>query len=91
MEHCSGHDQLVEDIGNIKGSINALLEGQRDYKETIKTLTDKVGELKVSSAVEKTKIQPFYIVLGIITVLVVTKIGERVVLTIMKLFPFFKD
>jgi hypothetical protein len=91
MEHCPGHDQLVEDIGTIKGNVNALLEGQKEYKESIRTLTDRVVDLKVSSAVEKTKIKPFYIVLGIITVLAVTKIGERVVLTIMKLFPFFRD
>ena len=91
MERCSLHDQVVADVGAIKGNIDTLIAGQAEFRNDIKGLTEKIGNIRIDNAVEKTKIQPFYIVLGVITVLAVTKIGERIVLAIMKLFPFFKD
>jgi hypothetical protein len=80
-EHCPDHSKLMQDVGEIKGMMTTLVDGQSEFRDAIKkqlNLQDK------ESAVDRMKIKPLFVAIGIIMVILLTKLGESTIDLILK-------
>jgi hypothetical protein len=77
-EHCPDHSKLMQDVGEIKGMVNTLVDGQSEFREAIDGVKKQLNSQDKESAIDRTKIKPFFVGLGIVMVILVTKLGETV-------------
>ena len=84
VEVCQHHSELVESVGEIKGTVKMIHEGQQKMADDIEELCKSITTNEKNSAVEKQKIKPFYIAVTLVIAVVLTKIGENLIDFIMK-------
>jgi hypothetical protein len=77
-EHCPDHSKLMQDVGEIKGMVNTLVDGQSEFREAIDGVKKQLNSQDKESAVDRMKIKPLFMAIGIIMVILVTKLGETV-------------
>jgi F0F1-type ATP synthase assembly protein I len=79
VEVCQHHSELVESVGEIKGTVKMIHEVQKKMADDIEQLCKDTTTNERNSAVEKQKIKPFYIAVTLVIAVVLTKIGENLI------------
>lgn len=78
-EHCPDHSKLMQDVGEIKGMVNTLVDGQSEFREAIDGVKKQLNSQDKESTIDRLKIKPFFVGIGIIMVLIITKLGESII------------
>jgi hypothetical protein len=84
VECCSHHDELVKAAAGNAAKLDILLKGQEDFKESIEEIKKQLNSQDKESAIDRMKIKPLFVAIGIVMVLVITKLGESVIEVILK-------
>jgi hypothetical protein len=84
VECCSHHDELVKAAAGNAAKLDILLKGQEEFKESIELIKTQLTAQDKESAIDRTKIKPLFVAIGIVMVLVITKLGESVIEVILK-------
>ena len=84
VETCPHHDDIVRTAASNAAKLDLLLKGQEDFNESIELIKTQLTAQDKESAIDRTKIKPFFIAIGIIMVILVTKIGESVIDLVLK-------
>jgi hypothetical protein len=84
VECCSHHDELVKAAAGNAAKLDILLKGQEDFKESIEEIKKQLNSQDKETAIDRMKIKPFFVAIGIIMVILVTKIGESFIEFIFK-------
>jgi hypothetical protein len=84
VECCSHHDELVKAAAGNAAKLDILLKGQEDFKESIEEIKKQLNSQDKESTIDRLKIKPFFVGIGIIMVILVTKIGESFIEFIFK-------
>jgi hypothetical protein len=84
VECCSHHDDIVRTAASNAAKLDLLLKGQEDFKESIEEIKKQLNSQDKESTIDRLKIKPFFVGIGIIMVLIITKLGESVIEVILK-------
>lgn len=84
VETCPHHDDIVRTAASNAAKLDLLLKGQEDFKDSIEEIKTQLTAQDKESAIDRTKIKPFFVAIGIIMVILVTKIGESFIEFIFK-------
>lgn len=83
-EYCPDHSKLMQDVGEIKGMMTTLVDGQTEFREAIDTVKKQLNSQDKESAIDRMKIKPLFAAIGIIMVILLTKLGESTIDLILK-------
>ena len=78
VETCPHHDDIVRTAASNAAKLDLLLKGQEEFKESIDEIRKQLTAQDKESAIDRMKIKPVFMAIGIIMVLVITKLGESV-------------
>lgn len=78
VETCPHHDDIVRTAASNAAKLDLLLKGQEEFKESIDEIRKQLTVQDKESAIDRMKIKPLFVAIGIIMVLVITKLGESV-------------
>ena len=84
-EHCPDHSKLMQDVGAINSKVDTLVEGQKEFREAIESVKLQLNSQDKESAIDRIKIKPFLIAVGLVFAVVLTKIGEGLIEYVMKI------
>ena len=84
IEHCPDHSKLMQDVGEIKGMMTTLVDGQGEFRDAIETIKKQLNSQDKESAIDRIKIKPMFAAIGIIMVILLTKLGESTIDFILK-------
>lgn len=84
VECCSHHDELVKAAAGNAAKLDILLKGQEDFKESIEEIKKQLNSQDKESAIDRTKIKPVFVTIGIIMIILVTKLGESLIDLVLK-------
>ena len=84
IEHCPDHSKLMQDVGEIKGMMTTLVDGQGEFRDAIETIKKQLNSQDKESAIDRIKIKPMFAAIGIIMVILLTKLGESTIDLILK-------
>jgi hypothetical protein len=79
VECCSHHDELVKAAAGNAAKLDILLKGQEEFKESIEEIKKQLNSQDKESTIDRLKIKPFFVGIGIIMVLIITKLGESII------------
>ena len=83
-EHCPDHSKLMQDVGEITGMMTTLVDGQSEFRDAIETIKKQLNSQDKESAIDRIKIKPMFAAIGIIMVILLTKLGESTIDLILK-------
>jgi hypothetical protein len=75
MEHCQDHSTLVETVGEIKGTVNAIKESQDHMYKKIDATIANGNSNAIDNAVTKTKLAPIFWVVLIVSGIFITSMA----------------
>jgi hypothetical protein len=84
VETCPHHDELVKAAAGNAAKLDILLKGQEEFKESIELIKTQLTAQDKESAVDRMKIKPLFMAIGIIMVILLTKLGESTIDLILK-------
>jgi hypothetical protein len=84
VECCSHHDDIVRTAASNAAKLDLLLKGQEDFKESIELIKTQLTAQDKESAIDRMKIKPLFMAIGIIMVILLTKLGESAIDLILK-------
>jgi hypothetical protein len=84
VECCSHHDELVKAAAGNAAKLDILLKGQEEFKESIEEIKTQLTAQDKESAIDRTKIKPVFVTIGIIMIILVTKLGESLIDLVLK-------
>jgi hypothetical protein len=84
VECCSHHDDIVRTAASNAAKLDLLLKGQEDFKESIEEIKKQLNSQDKESAVDRMKIKPLFMAIGIIMVILLTKLGESLIDLVLK-------
>lgn len=84
VECCSHHDELVKAAAGNAAKLDLLLKGQEEFKECIDDIKTQLTAQDKESAIDRMKIKPLFVAIGIIMVILLTKLGESTIDLILK-------
>lgn len=84
VECCSHHDELVKAAAGNAAKLDILLKGQEDFNESIEEIKKQLTAQDKESAIDRMKIKPLFVAIGIVMVILVTKLGESVIDLVLK-------
>jgi hypothetical protein len=84
VECCSHHDDIVRTAASNAAKLDLLLKGQEDFKESIEEIKKQLNSQDKESAVDRMKIKPLFFTIGIIMVILLTKLGESLIDLVLK-------
>ena len=84
VETCPHHDEIVGRAASNAAKLDILIKGQEDFKECIEDIKKQLNSQDKESALDRMKIKPLFVAIGIVMVLVITKLGESVIEYIIK-------
>jgi hypothetical protein len=79
VETCPHHDDIVRTAASNAAKLDLLLKGQEDFKESIEEIKKQLNSQDKESTIDRLKIKPFFVGIGIIMVLIITKLGESII------------
>jgi hypothetical protein len=79
VECCPHHDELVKAAAGNAAKLDILLKGQEEFKESIEDIKKQLNSQDKESTIDRLKIKPFFVGIGIIMVLIITKLGESII------------
>jgi hypothetical protein len=84
VETCPHHDDIVRTAASNAAKLDLLLKGQEDFKESIELIKTQLTAQDKESAIDRMKIRPLFVAIGIIMVILLTKLGESTIDLILK-------
>ena len=84
VETCPHHDDIVRTAASNAAKLDLLLKGQEDFKESIEEIKKQLNSQDKESAIDRMKIKPLFVAIGIVMVILVTKLGESVIDLVLK-------
>jgi hypothetical protein len=84
VECCSHHDDIVRTAASNAAKLDLLLKGQEDFKESIEEIKKQLNSQDKESAIDRMKIKPLFVAIGIVMVILVTKLGESLIDLVLK-------
>ena len=84
VETCPHHDDIVRTAASNAAKLDLLLKGQEDFKESIEEIKKQLNSQDKESAVDRMKIKPLFMAIGIIMVILLTKLGESAIDLVLK-------
>ena len=84
VETCPHHDDIVRTAASNAAKLDLLLKGQEDFKESIELIKTQLTAQDKESAIDRMKIKPLFVAIGIVMVILVTKLGESVIDLVLK-------
>ena len=84
VETCPHHDDIVRTASSNATKLDLLLKGQEEFKECIDDIKKQLNSQDKESAIDRTKIKPLFFTIGIIMVILLTKLGESTIDLILK-------
>ena len=84
VETCPHHDDIVRTAASNAAKLDLLLKGQDDFKESIEEIKKQLTAQDKESAVDRMKIKPLFMAIGIIMVILLTKLGESAIDLVLK-------
>jgi hypothetical protein len=84
VECCSHHDDIVRTAASNAAKLDLLLKGQEEFKECIEDIKKQLTAQDKESAIDRMKIKPLFVAIGIVMVILVTKLGESVIDLVLK-------
>ena len=84
VETCPHHDGIVRTAASNAAKLDLLLKGQEDFKESIEEIKKQLTAQDKESAIDRMKIKPLFVAIGIVMVILVTKLGESVIDLVLK-------
>jgi hypothetical protein len=84
VETCPHHDDIVRTAASNAAKLDLLLKGQEEFKECIEDIKKQLNSQDKESAIDRMKIKPLFVAIGIVMVILVTKIGESFIEFIFK-------
>lgn len=84
VETCPHHDDIVRTAAFNAAKLDLLLKGQEDFKESIELIKTQLTAQDKESAIDRMKIKPLFFTIGIIMVILLTKLGESAIDLILK-------
>jgi hypothetical protein len=84
VETCPHHDDIVRTAASNAAKLDLLLKGQEEFKESIELIKTQLTAQDKESAIDRMKIKPLFVAIGIVMVILVTKLGESVIDLVLK-------
>jgi hypothetical protein len=84
VETCPHHDDIVRTAASNAAKLDLLLKGQEDFNESIEEIKKQLNSQDKESAVDRMKIKPLFMAIGIIMVILLTKLGESAIDLVLK-------
>jgi hypothetical protein len=84
VECCSHHDDIVRTAASNAAKLDLLLKGQEDFKESIEEIKKQLTAQDKETAIDRMKIKPVFMAIGIVMVILLTKLGESAIDLILK-------
>jgi len=84
VETCPHHDDIVRTASSNAAKLDILIKGQEEFKECIDEIKKQLNLQDKESAVDRMKIKPLFVAIGIIMVILLTKLGESTIDLILK-------
>jgi hypothetical protein len=84
VETCPHHDDIVRTAASNAAKLDLLLKGQEDFNESIEEIKKQLNSQDKESAVDRMKIKPLFMAIGIIMVILLTKLGESLIDLVLK-------
>ena len=64
VEVCINHSEMERSVGMMRGKLDMIIAQQTIIAEDLKELKDTVSLSSTAAAIERTKIKPFYWIVG---------------------------
>lgn len=84
VETCPHHDDIVRTAASNAVKLDLLLKGQEDFKESIEEIKKQLNSQDKESTIDRLKIKPVFVTIGIIMIILVTKLGESLIDLVLK-------
>jgi len=84
VDTCPHHDDIVRTASSNATKLDLLLKGQEEFKECIEEIKKQLNSQDKESAIDRMKIRPMFAAIGIIMVILLTKLGESTIDLILK-------
>lgn len=84
VDTCPHHDDIVRTASSNATKLDLLLKGQEEFKECIEDIKKQLNSQDKESAIDRMKIKPLFFTIGIIMVILLTKLGESMIDLILK-------
>ena len=84
VETCPHHDDIVRTAASNAAKLDILIKGQEEFKECIEEIKKQLNSQDKESAIDRMKIKPLFFTIGIIMVILLTKLGESAIDLILK-------
>jgi hypothetical protein len=84
VDTCPHHDDIVRTAASNAAKLDVLLKGQEEFKECIEDIKKQLNSQDKESAIDRMKIKPLFFTIGIIMVILLTKLGESMIDLILK-------
>ncbi len=84
VETCPHHDDIVRTAASNAAKLDLLLKGQEEFNESIDEIRKQLTAQDKESAIDRMKIKPVFMAIGIVMVILLTKIGESFIEFIFK-------
>lgn len=84
VETCPHHDDIVRTASANATKLDILIKGQEEFKECIEDIKKQLNSQDKETAIDRMKIKPVFMAIGIVMVILVTKLGESVIDLILK-------
>ena len=84
VETCPHHDDIVRTAASNAAKLDILIKGQEEFKECIEEIKKQLNSQDKESAIDRMKIKPLFAAIGIIMVILLTKLGESTIDLILK-------
>jgi len=84
VETCPHHDDIVRTAASNAAKLDLLLKGQEEFNESIDEIRKQLTAQDKESAIDRMKIKPVFMAIGIVMVILLTKLGESFIEFIFK-------
>ena len=84
VDTCPDHDDIVRTASSNATKLDLLVKGQEELKECIEDIKKQLNSQDKESAIDRMKIKPLFFTIGIIMVILLTKLGESAIDLILK-------
>ena len=84
VDTCPHHDDIVRTASSNATKLDLLLKGQEEFNECIEDIKKQLNSQDKESAIDRMKIKPLFFTIGIIMVILLTKLGESAIDLILK-------
>lgn len=84
VDTCPHHDDIVRTAASNAAKLDILIKGQEECKECIDEIKKQLNSQDKESAIDRMKIKPLFFTIGIIMVILLTKLGESAIDLILK-------